>query len=101
MKHKLLSIDEIRQDRLAYNPFIEIKHQGSNKSTILKQVIDDELTDRQRQCISMYFGMGLKIDSIAEEIGVTKGTVSKHIAKGKIRIQKCLEYSDFGKRYYM
>lgn len=62
-------------------------------SLLLKRIIEEELTERQRNCIDLYFGKGMKIAQIAELLGLSKGTVSKHISKGKLKIGKMLSYS--------
>ncbi len=64
------------------------------RKKIISTIICEELTEKQKLCIELYFNKNLKMSQIAKELGVTKGTVSKHISKAKKCIEKHLKYSD-------
>lgn len=58
----------------------------------LKNVIEGELTDRQKTCILMYYGNNMKMKSIFETLGVSVPCVSRHIKKAKKRLTKTMKY---------
>ncbi len=67
---------------------------GKRRKMLIGLVAKNELSQRQKVCISMYYADNIKMSEIAKELGITKSTVSKHIKKAKLRIEKYLKYSD-------
>lgn len=53
----------------------------------------EELTDRQRELIEMYYLKGMSMTEIANELGVSISTVSRTIMRGKARIRKYFKYN--------
>ncbi len=58
----------------------------------LHTVINNELTERQKKYIEMYFFKGLNTVQIAQELGVNKSTVSRTIMRAKNRISRSMKY---------
>ncbi|MFT3951338.1 MAG: helix-turn-helix domain-containing protein [Oscillospiraceae bacterium] len=58
------------------------------KARLIREIIRDDLTDRQRLYMLLYFDRGERIPAIAERFGVNKSTVSRTIARGKKRLYK-------------
>ncbi len=52
-----------------------------------------ELTPRQSQLLRMYFEEEMTMTAIGAELGISKSTVSRTIARAKVRLQRCLRYS--------
>lgn len=48
----------------------------------------EDLTERQRLYLKMYYFNGMTMEKIAQEFGVTKGTVSRTIKKAIENIKK-------------
>ena len=48
---------------------------------LLRIAIQNELTDRQRACLTLYYMEGNTMQEIAERLGTTRGNVSKRIKK--------------------
>lgn len=59
----------------------------------LLRALERELTQRQRDFVTMYFIDGLSMTQIASAYGVNVSTVSRTIKRGKYRLEKCLRYS--------
>ena len=59
----------------------------------LHAAMDGELTDRQRACIHMRYFEGMRVNDVAAALGLTPGTVSKHIKKGRERLGRVMRYS--------
>lgn len=60
----------------------------------LKVALRQELTDRQRECIEMYFMQRLTMEQIGRQLGIGKSTVYKHIETGKAHIRRVLAYAE-------
>lgn len=60
------------------------------RSMIMRRTIQEKLTDKQRECITLYFGRRMSMTEIAEAMGVGKSTVSRHIKVGKSKIKEML-----------
>ena len=58
----------------------------------LRKAIREELTDKQRKAIEMYYMQQIKMEDIAKILGVNVSTVSRNIMRGKRRLKKCLRY---------
>lgn len=63
---------------------------------LLRRAVQNELTDRQRTCLLLYYGERRTMQEIAAALGLTRGTVSKHIRKATDRLHRALQYSALG-----
>lgn len=61
-------------------------------SFLIGKVIAAELTERQRQCLSLYYFNGLTMPEIASELGINKSSVSRAITRAKTRIERSMKY---------
>lgn len=59
----------------------------------LRKAREQELTDRQRQMLRMYYDEGKSMTKIARLLKVNKSTVSRTIARGRRRLHQYLKYS--------
>jgi RNA polymerase sigma factor (sigma-70 family) len=60
--------------------------------TILRRAIRYELTDRQRECVTLYYLEGLKMKDIARSLCLSKSTVSRHISSATRRLRHIAGY---------
>ena len=61
---------------------------------IVSGVIQNCLTQRQREVSQKYYGSGMSLDEIAQKLQVNKSTVSRHLSRTRSKIRKvlvCLE----------
>lgn len=59
----------------------------------LKRAMEGELTERQRDCLRLRYFEQKSVQEVAEIIGVTPPTVSKHLKKARERLRRVMEYS--------
>lgn len=59
---------------------------------ILSRAIRHELTDRQRQCLTMYYLDGIRMKDIAGTLGLSASTVTRHIAAATRKLRKIADY---------
>ncbi len=60
---------------------------------VLRRVMEGELTERQRDCVRLRYFEDKSVREVAEVIGITAPTVSKHLKKARARLHKVMEYS--------
>lgn len=58
----------------------------------LKKALHTELTPRQREYVERYYLRQMRMQDIAEEMGVNVSTVSRTIKRGRARLHRCLRY---------
>jgi RNA polymerase sigma factor (sigma-70 family) len=58
----------------------------------VKRVIDEELTDLQKQTLVAYYFQEQSIPQIAEERGVNKSTVSRTLRRAENKLRRFLKY---------
>ena len=58
----------------------------------LARALREELTDRQRQVVVLYYGHRLNTREIGEKLGVSRSTVARTIKRGEARLRRCLRY---------
>ncbi|NSW92831.1 MAG: sigma-70 family RNA polymerase sigma factor [Firmicutes bacterium] len=61
----------------------------------IREVIQTELTDRQRELVQMYFMDGMSMREIAKQKGITKQSVSTTIQRAVKRIKKSKKIKKF------
>ena len=59
----------------------------------LHAAMEGELTRRQRECIQLRYFEQMRVNEIAGLLGLTPGTVSVHIKKGRERLGKVMRSS--------
>ena len=58
----------------------------------LKNIVNGELTEKQRRCVWLYYGEMMKMKDIAGELGIGVSSVSRHIKKAKLRVEEIMRY---------
>lgn len=58
----------------------------------LQNVIDNELTPRQRQILLAYYFQNQNQAQIARELGVHRSTVNRTLQRAEKRVRRCLKY---------
>ena len=58
----------------------------------LIRCLREDVTEKQRQMILMYYAEGKNMREIGEQIGIDKSSVSRTIKRGERRLQRCLRY---------
>ena len=58
----------------------------------LIRALREEVTDRQRQALLLYYVEGKNMREIGECLGLDKSTICRTIQRGERRLQRCLRY---------
>lgn len=59
---------------------------------IMRNIIENELSGRQRQMIGLYYFEKMNIPEIAAALGVNRSTVSRTISRGRRNIMEKMKY---------
>lgn len=61
---------------------------SNNMQIFFNNMLRNVLTDRQYQCIKMYYGENIQQDKIAEKLGIERSTVAVHIRDAIAKIKQ-------------
>ena len=94
MPRGTLSLDE-QMEELYLHSFDGLGEEENDNSAsrakmkeMLGKAMKKQLTDRQRQCLSMYYFENKKMEQISSELGLHKSTISRHITAARVKLQK-------------
>ena len=59
---------------------------------IMKKIIKNELTKRQKECLIMYYNQNFSTIKISKILGICPSTVWRHIKISKQKIKKMIKY---------
>ena len=59
---------------------------------LLRNIMNGELTEKQKRCVFLYYGEMMKMKDVADEMGISISSVSRHIKKARTRIEKTMKY---------
>ncbi len=68
------------------------RSEESNTRSVLLNVIKNELTERQREIITLYYFKGRNTTEIAGMLGISPQAVSAAMARGRKRILRIMQY---------
>lgn len=58
----------------------------------LLRCLHEDITEKQRTALVMYYAQGMNMREIGEALGVDKSTISRTIKRGEARLRRCLRY---------
>ena len=58
----------------------------------LTHALRQDITQRQREYMLLYYGKSMSMEAIAQQCGVNKSTVSRTLRRGRQRLYRCLRY---------
>ena len=59
------------------------------------ELLDNVLTERQRQVIEMYYWNGMTQEKIGKKLGLDRVTVTQYIQNSLEKLRKCIKIDDF------
>ena len=68
------------------------KEQMNRLKRNLTHALRQDITQRQREYMMLYYGKGMSMEAIAKQCGVNKSTVSRTLKRGRQRLYRCLRY---------
>ena len=77
----------------ALQEFVGLLYAGGNLSTRVKIAMNEELTDRQRELINLYYLEQMSMTEIAQRLELSPSTVSRTLKRGRCRLKKYLKYN--------
>jgi len=58
----------------------------------LRRALREEITEKQREYLYLYYSRRMNMKEIGERFGVDKSTVSRTIKRGEERLRRCVRY---------
>ncbi len=100
METKLVSYDRLENTLGCFDWETESTNLGDLRAAkaVLRVALSQELTDRQLECVRLYFYEGLTEEQTARRLGLTKSTVCRHLQKAKRRLEKAVSYAGAARR---
>lgn len=95
VRRERMFLDEENSDLISYSISLsgaDNRPQIERMKRILMRAIRHELTDRQRECVTMYYLEGKKMKDIADAMCLSKSTVSRHIQSAMRKLRKVASY---------
>ena len=77
----------------ALKEFIGLLYIEGNLSNRVRIAINEELTDRQRELINLYYTEQMSMTEIAQNLGLSPSTVSRTLKRGRGRLKRYLKYN--------
>lgn len=71
------------------------REQLARAQHMLRRIIREQLTDKQRLYLTMYYGERRSMTEIAQSCGVSLSTVSRTLTRARRRIEEVMKYYDF------
>ena len=68
------------------------KEQMNRLKRNLTHALRQDITQRQREYMMLYYGKGMSMEAIAQQFGANKSTVSRTLKRGRQRLYRCLRY---------
>lgn len=68
------------------------QEQMSRLKRNLTRALRQDITQRQREYMVLYYGHNMSMEAIAKQCGVNKSTVSRTLKRGRQRLYRCLRY---------
>lgn len=92
MKTKLVHLNDDNERFFSFAHYMQSDSTNSSRKLQMKQlteaVLSTELTPLQRFCVVQYYLNGKKQKEIAEQLGVSCSTVSRHIGAGMKKLKR-------------
>ncbi len=90
-------------DMAAYSRLLSENNTNTEEMDRMKlalwRALHEDITEKQRKYLLLYYGEGKNMVEIGAEFGVDKSTVSRTIKRGEERLRRCLRYG--AKRFLM
>ncbi len=95
MRHSFLSINELNENIVDFSTYENSDtniHDIKRMKLILCKALKSELTDRQRQCVTMYYYDDMKMKEIATALSLSPSTVTRHIKAAQRKLKNASKY---------
>lgn len=77
----------------ALQEFVGLVYVGGSLGNRVRIAIDEELTERQRELINLYYIEQMSMTEIAQRLELSPSTVSRTLKRGRGRLKKYLKYN--------
>lgn len=93
---KIYGLDSFGEGLPSFEEFTSGESNKQQLKKIMKfmpEIIENELTEKQKLCVDLYYFKGMTLEEIASAYSVNPATVSRHLKRARTRIGKLLKYA--------
>lgn len=97
MRTKMLSLDDQMEELYIHSIYAQHDDNSRDREKMKKMLVNAmqyALTDRQRQCLYMYYFENRPMGDIADAMGLHISTVSRHIKAATVKLKKLRAFVD-------
>lgn len=94
MRTKMISLEKA-QNFLAQEMDEPEESRRDETVKLIRTAMEQELTERQRECVELYFFRHMTMEETGRMLGIGKGTVCRHLQKSRARLGRALSYAGF------
>ena len=97
MRRERVFLDDKNTERISYylaNHGADNRAQRERMKQLLARAMRHELTERQRECVTLYYLEGMKMKDIARSLCLSPATVSRHISSAVRKLRRIAAYFD-------
>lgn len=84
-----VSLDGL-EEKIAARDYFSPRPVAPTYSGMVRRVIENDLTDRQKEFVKDYFFKGFTLEEIGRKYGVSKSSVCRTVKRAKTRIYNAL-----------
>lgn len=96
MNNNFFGNAEFRADKKISELIGDVSESNSERHSlmikVMRSIMENELSKRQRQMITLYYFKKMNIPEIAEMLDVNRSTVSRTISRGRRNIMEKMKY---------
>lgn len=94
-------LSDVYTNKLSYIQFMKMKGDTNNyQLKLMKEMaikaLRNELTERQQQIFTLYYGEEINTPTIAKILNLNQSTVSRHLTTARKKLQKIFDYNMIG-----
>ena len=93
MNERMPNLFARHEEYAALRQYVRLaESEGCSAADSVRIALNTQLTRRQKQLIQMYYIEQMRMQDIADELGLNISTVSRTIKRGRERLKSCLKY---------
>jgi len=89
----LKGLEDKKLEYDALQEFVGLLYVGGNLGNRVHIAIYEELTDRQRELINLYYIEQMSMTEIAQRLDLSPSTIRRTLKRGRGRLKKYLKYN--------
>lgn len=95
-----ITYDNISDQKISFDVYNNLSRTTNSEKLksqceVLKLIIKEQLTPKQREILNMYYSLNLNIPEISKKTGKNKSTISRSLKSSQKKIGLYMRYNSF------